>query len=197
MDSNEWDVRYAESDLLWGAAPNRLFAAIAEGLKPGRALDLAAGEGRNAVWLATAGWDVTAVDFSAVAIERGKAIARDLNVDVRFEHADLRTYEPPRDSFDLVAILYLQVEPELLRRVHERAARALVPGGVAVVIGHDLRNLEEGVGGPQDPTRLLSPETVAAELIGCEAERAETVTRSVEGEERAALDTLVVARRPA
>ena len=195
MDAGAWDERYAEKELLWGAEPNRLFAEVTGSLEPGRALDLAAGEGRNAIWLARRGWKVTAVDFSPVAIERGKALARDLGVEVRFEVADLRDYEPERNAFDLVAVLYLHVEPELLKRVHERAAGALAPGGKVVVIGHDLRNIEEGVGGPQDPERLITPESVAGELIGCEIERAETVTRTVAGEERDALDTVVVARR--
>ena len=121
MDAGAWDERYAESDLLWGAEPNRLFAEVMAGLEPGRALDLAAGEGRNAIWLARQGWDVTAVDFSPVAIERGKALARDLGAEVRFEVADLRDYEPDPGAFNLVAILYLHVDPELRRTIHRRA----------------------------------------------------------------------------
>jgi 2-polyprenyl-3-methyl-5-hydroxy-6-metoxy-1,4-benzoquinol methylase len=65
----DWNARYAASELLWTAEPNRLFAAEIAGLEPGRALDLACGEGRNAVWLAEQGWRVTAVDFSDVALE--------------------------------------------------------------------------------------------------------------------------------
>jgi SAM-dependent methyltransferase len=195
MDADAWDERYAESDLLWGAEPNRLFAAVVGEWEPGRALDLAAGEGRNAIWLARKGWDVTAVDFSPVAVERGKAVARDLGTIVRFEVADLLDFEPQPAGFDLVSILYLHLESDHLRLVHERAALALAPGGRVVVIGHDVRNIEEGVGGPQEASVLLSPETVAGELHGCEIERAETVRRTVAGEERDALDTIVVAQR--
>ena len=194
MDAGAWDERYAESDLLWGAEPNRLFAEVTRRLEPGRALDLAAGEGRNAIWLARQGWDVTAIDFSPVAVERGKAIARDLGAEVRFEVADLHDYEPEPGAFDLVAILYLHVDPDLRRTVHRRAAEALAPGGTLVVLGHDVRNIDEGVGGPQDPSILLSPALVSNDLSGYEVERAETVTRTVAGEERDALDSLVIGR---
>ena len=195
MDDNAWDERYREKPLLWGAEPNRLFSEIATPLKPGRALDLAAGEGRNAVWLAQRGWDVVAVDFSSVALDRGEALAGRAGVEVSFERADLQNYEPDSSAFDLVLILYLHVPAELRRLIYTRATRSLVPGGTMVVIGHDVRNLEEGVGGPQEPAILLSPETVVGELDGCDAIRAETVLRSVDGQDREALDTVVVARR--
>ncbi|MFE1785435.1 class I SAM-dependent methyltransferase [Streptomyces sp. NPDC059506] len=75
VDSREWDERYASRELVWGAEPNRWLVREVEDLAPGRALDLAAGEGRNALWLADRGWRVTAVDFSRTALDRGRRLA--------------------------------------------------------------------------------------------------------------------------
>lgn len=196
VDAREWDERYREKPILWGAEPNRLFAEIVSELKPGRALDLAAGEGRNSIWLATEGWDATAVDFSSVAVKRGRAMAAESGVEVDFVAADVLTYEPAAEAFDLVAIVYLHLQATDRRAVLARSERALKPGGSIVIVGHDLRNLDEGVGGPQDPAVLMSPDALVEELGGCEILRGETVRRDVPDHGGIALDTVVVAKRP-
>ena len=113
--------------------------------------------------------------------------------------ADLSEYEPARAAFDLVLIAYLQVDAALRDRVLARAAAALVPGGTLLVVGHDLTNLTEGVGGPQSPEVLYTPETITAGLPGLRILRAERVSRTVErdGGRATAIDTLVRAERPA
>ncbi|MFL6133228.1 MAG: class I SAM-dependent methyltransferase, partial [Nocardioidaceae bacterium] len=73
MDARAWDERYAASELIWSATPNRFVEAELTSLPPGRAVDLAAGEGRNALWLADRGWHVTAVDFSLAGLDKGRA----------------------------------------------------------------------------------------------------------------------------
>ena len=109
--------------------------------------------------------------------------------------ADLLDYEPERDAFDLVCILYLQL-PEVERRpTLARASAAVARGGTLLLVGHDRTNLERGHGGPDDPAVLLDPEEVAAELPGLELVKAERVLRPVDGAERPAIDTLVRARR--
>jgi len=112
---------------------------------------------------------------------------------------DLRDYEPEHGAFDLVLIAYLQVIPELRASVLARAAAALAPGGTLLIIGHDLTNLAEGVGGPQDPDVLYTPEAVSAELPGLRLVRAERVYRTVERDDgpATAIDTLVRAVREA
>ena len=75
MDAKEWDERYAASDLVWSAEPNRFVAELISPLTPGAAIDIAAGEGRNAIWLAQQGWTATATDYSTVAVERMRARA--------------------------------------------------------------------------------------------------------------------------
>ncbi|MFD2083100.1 class I SAM-dependent methyltransferase [Actinopolymorpha cephalotaxi] len=210
MDSTGWDERYAAVDLVWGAEPNRWLAAEAAGLAPGRALDLAAGEGRNAIWLARRGWDVTAVDFSGVAVERGRRLAGSEPVDIAgritWKVADVRQEVGPAGAYSLVCVVYLHLVADERRRAVRHAANAVAPGGVLLVVGHDTTNLTEGIGGPQDPRVLFTPDDILADL-NAEAngpvadwvvERAERVRRPVrtaDGETRDAIDALVRVRR--
>jgi SAM-dependent methyltransferase len=194
VDAEEWNRRYADTELMWSAGPNRFVEAELADLPAGRALDLAAGEGRNAIWLARRGWRVTAVDFSSVAIERGRRVASGVAVD--WVVADALTWSPP-DDFDLVLVAYLQLAPPDLEAALARAAAAVAPGGTLLVVGHDLTNLTDGVGGPPYPDRLYTPDAVAAVVAagGLKVTRAERVRRPVD--DREAIDTLVRAVRPA
>ena len=204
MDSAEWDRRYAASELLWGGEPNAFVATEVEDLPPGRALDLAAGEGRNAIWLAQRGWTVTAVDFSAVAMAKAAELAKSVDApaaQLRWMTADVTTYEAEAGAYELVLIAYLHLPAPERKAVLSRAASALAPGGTLLVIAHDLANLTEGVGGPQDASVLFRPQDVLFDLAdaGMEVVRADTVQRPVEvdGEPRVALDVLVRLVRPA
>lgn len=196
MRREDWDRRYAAVENLWAVKPNRFLVAEVSELSPGRALDLACGEGQNAIWLASLGWNVTGVDFSEVAIAKARARADRDGVDVDFVCADLRSYEPARDVFDLVLILYLHISPNERRAVLGKATAALTSGGTFVLVGHDLTNMTEGVGGPSDPDIHVTPDEIASELPGLEIEKAVRVLRDVEGEERDAIDALVRARKP-
>lgn len=199
MDSADWDARYAEAaDLVWTAEPNRFVVTETGYLPPGRALDLAAGEGRNAVWLAGRGWRVTAVDFSAVAVRRGRELARGRGVEVDWRVADVTAYQPEPDAYDLVLVVYLHLPRADMAAVLRRAATAVRPGGSLVLVGHDLANLTAGTGGPRDPALLHTPEAVVAELPGLRIRRAETARRPVRTPDGTvdALDTVVVATRP-
>jgi SAM-dependent methyltransferase len=198
MDSRGWDKRYGGSELVWTAEPNRFLAAEAADLTPGRAVDLACGEGRNAVWLAERGWQVTGVDFSQVGLDKGERLARERGVSVEWVCADLVEHVPPALEFGLVAILYLHLEPAVTSEVLRRAAAAVAPGGTLLVVGHDPTNIEEGYGGPQNPAILMGPDEIAEALDGLRVDRAERVRRPVEsaGEDVYAIDALVRAMRP-
>ncbi len=196
MRPDDWDRRYASTENLWSARPNRFLVAEVEHLEPGRALDLACGEGQNAIWLATRGWDVTGIDYSQVAIAKARSRAERESVTVRFACADLVEYEPETGSYDLALVLYLHVPASERRRILARAAAALAPGGTFVLVGHDLTNATDGVGGPSDVELLYTPAQIASELPGLEPDKATTVLRDVDGEERDAIDALVTARRP-
>ena len=182
MDAAGWDERYAAGELVWSAEPNRFVAEVCADLSPGRALDLAAGEGRNAIWLASRGWTVTATDFSQVGLDKGRRLAAHAGVAGRISWvcADATTTDWPPEH-DLVVVAYLQLVEEERRAAHERAFAALQPGGLLVVVAHDPTNLTEGTGGPQDSSVLVGVEDVLADLAGhsFDALRAERVARPV------------------
>jgi SAM-dependent methyltransferase len=197
MNSEAWNRRYAGSELLWSATPNRFLVAEVAGLAPGRALDLACGEGRNSIWLAEQGWRVTGVDFSDVALDKARRIAERRGIEVEWVHADLVQYEPPTAEYDLVALFYLQIPAGERRLVMSRTQAALATGGTLLVVGHDLDNIEHGVGGPQDPKVLYTAADLVADVPELAVEKAERVLRpvAVDGREEEAIDALLRARR--
>lgn len=199
MDAQAWDERYAGADLVWSAEPNRFVVAELSDEPPAAAYDMAAGEGRNAIWLARRGWTVTAADFSAVALDKGRRLLAGqpdaARLTVRWVRSDVLQNGPEAAAYDLVLLAYLQL-PAAQRRIAVRAAAAaLRPGGTLLVIAHDSTNLREGVGGPQDPALLYTAADVVADLAdvaGLVVERAERVARPVplDGVERTAWDAL-------
>jgi SAM-dependent methyltransferase len=195
VQREDWDQRYGESELVWPADPNIFLVAEAADLPPGRALDVACGEGRNAIWLARRGWQVVGADYSPAALRKAAQVAASAGVEVTFVEADA-TLRSPEGPFDLVVFCYLQLPGDLMARALDLAVAQLAEGGTLLVIGHDRRNLAEGVGGPSRPEVLLDPAAISAMVPGLDVEVAATVERHVEGEERRALDTLVRARRP-
>ena len=185
MDARAWDERYAATDLVWSATPNQFVASELAELQPGRALDLAAGEGRNALWLAERGWQVTAVDFSRAGLDKGRALQqrheRGAELRVDWVHADVLTYGAEPASYDLVVLAYLQLTADQRRTAARRGFEALRVGGTFLVVAHDSTNLTEGTGGPTDPAVLFTAEEVLGDLDGerFEVERAERVARTV------------------
>ncbi|WP_210438635.1 SAM-dependent methyltransferase [Nocardioides xinjiangensis] len=183
MDARAWDERYAASDLVWSREPNQLVAAELADLTPGTAVDLGAGEGRNAIWLASRGWSATAVDFSQVALDKGARLAADLGPaapDVTWVCADATTWRPSA-PVDLVVVAYLQLPADERRRAVRGAVESLRIGGTLLLVAHDATNLTEGTGGPRDPAVLMTAEDVVADLAGLDVEvvRAERVARQV------------------
>lgn len=187
-DAAHWDERYSGRRPLWSVDPNALVADIVAPMAPGRALDLGAGEGRHATWLSRRGWQVTAVDFSAVGIERARSVA-DADA-VEWIVDDVRTWRPPAGTtYDLVLIAFLHLADDVMGEV----AGWLDVGGVLVVVGHALRNLTEGVGGPRDPALLHTDAQLRSAAAGLQIERLEEVLRPTS--DGTAIDVLLVARR--
>jgi SAM-dependent methyltransferase len=200
VDERFWDERYSGTELIWTAQPNMFLVREVEGLEPSTALDLACGEGRNSIWLAEHGWQVTGADFSAKGLEKGRALAAQRNVDVAFEQHDATTWEPTR-SFDLVAVFYLQLpQPE---RTHalKNALAAVANGGTFLLVAHDVENLDHGYGGPPTRDVLYSVDEVVtlATSSGFTIVTAEQAERPVVAEdgEHVAIDTVVRAQRSA
>lgn len=202
MDRDDWNARYAGTDLVWTAEPNRFLVTEVQDCGPGRALDLACGEGRNAVWLASQGWQVTGIDFSSAGLAKGSDLAARAGVEVDWIEADVTAWRAPEPVFDLVVILYLQLPADRRREAADAAVSALAPGGTLLWVGHDLDNLAHGYGGPQHPEVLHTAGDLVADLHAADPdlviERAGTVIRPVDkdGEHHEAVDTLVRVRRP-
>ena len=197
MDARQWDQRYADTELVWSVTPNQFVAAELADLPPGRAVDLAAGEGRNAIWLASRGWDVTAVDFSQVALDKGRRLAesQELTGSVSWVCADATTWAGDGE-YDLAVLAYLQLAEGERRAAARAAFEALRPGGTFLLVAHDSSNLAEGTGGPQDPAVLMTADDVLDDLGGLplDVERAERVVRQVpqpDGSTAPAYDALV------
>ncbi|MGU3437978.1 class I SAM-dependent methyltransferase [Actinomycetes bacterium M1A6_2h] len=198
-DAAVWDKKYAGQELKWGAPPNQFVVEFATSLPPGRALDLGCGEGRNALWLATRGWTVDAVDFSAEGLRKGVAVARTATraIQGRLTWVQMDVTElTPEPIYDLVLVLYLHLLPDARKRVLDTAITALKPEGTLVICGHDSANLTQGVGGPQDPEILYTPTDLVNEIdVRLTIRTAETRRRDVG--DGTALDAVVLARKSA
>ena len=191
MRAEDWDERYAEKQQ-WSSEPNRLIDDLLADLPPGDAVDLAAGEGRHALWLAGRGWRVTAVDFSGVGLDRGRA--QPGSDAVTWVVDDVRTWTAPDASLDLVLVAYLHLPQDETLPLFVRAVDWLRPGGRLLVLGHDVENLTAGVGGPPDPEILHSVERLAPVAALLDVDRLEQVRRETPA--GTALDTLLWGRRP-
>lgn len=186
-----WDARYAARDHT-DRGPNAEVGRILSDLPPGRAIDLGAGTGRHAIWLAGLGWQVTAVDFSSVGLTLGEQEARTRGLSVQWTTADARTWEPTAgENTDLVLVSHLHLPAAVLTRT----TRWLAPGGHLVVLAHGERNLTDGVGGPSDPALLYSLEGLRSAAGELDVLRCEELTRPTpQGD---AVDVVLVARSPA
>lgn len=196
-----WNLRYQGEELVFTADPESFLGLEVEGLAPGRALDLGSGEGRNSLWLAERGWRVTAVDFSDVGVAKARRLAEARGVEVDWVVADLRSYLPPPDTYDLVIQSFVHFAAAERRAVLHRASAALRPAGTVLVVGYDVSHLDHGApGGPRDPALLFTLDGVVADLAGLDIERAERRQLPVDDDEAGgkgiAVDVVVRARRP-
>ncbi|KQY28493.1 SAM-dependent methyltransferase [Nocardia sp. Root136] len=217
MSAADWDARYARSELVWGAPPNSTVVEHVYGLDrriplfpdesgvaPSlpRALDLACGEGRHALWLATHGWQVTAVDFSQVGIDKGRTVAARLSRSVRsrvhWQTADITDLEAAdiTGPFELILMVFVHLPADERRTLLHQLSDMLAPGGMLLVLGHATRNITDGYGGPQEAQILFSPEDLRADLARDDItiSLANEVFRPTEGPD--AIDSLLIAERP-
>jgi SAM-dependent methyltransferase len=199
MTQDAWEERYDQAGRVWSGRVNHWLADVAADLAPGSALDLACGEGGDALWLARRGWQVTAVDFAAAALRRGaaQAEAAGLADRVRWVQADLGAGWQPSGRFDLVTVQFLHTPSDAAREAALRSAWAAT-AGTLLVVAHDPSNLTEGSGGgPPDPAVLYGPASVLAAIGVAPGDPAVVAaeTRRRESESGRWVDAVVVARR--
>ncbi len=180
-----WDERYREAGFSFGEVPNAFLAAQRSLFKVGmRAFVPGDGEGRNGVWLADLGLNVTTVDASAIGVHKAKHLAAERGVTINAHEADLETWTWPEGEFDFVVSIYLHFPPLLRARMHRRMLDALKPGGMIFLEGYSLRQLvyraAGSIGGPIDPGMLFEPRDIAKDFRGADILRLE--------EERVTLD---------
>jgi len=181
-----WDARYAESDRIWSGRPNPRVVEQVSGLEPGEALDVGAGEGADAVWLAEQGWRVTALDVSAVALDRAASHAAEAGVAERVSSVrhDLMTGDPLPGSYDLVSAQFLHPPVDRFTEILTLLGDAVRPGGHLLVVGHHPDDLATGLrSGHGHPELLFTPDRVVDALPahGWDIELAEAQTREVDG----------------
>ena len=155
-----WNQRFAAAGYVFGTAPNAFLAAHAGLFEPGqRALCVADGEGRNSVWLAEQGLEVSAFDLSPVGVEKARALARSRGVEVRYEVASAYGWRWPQAAFDLVAAIFVQfADPPMRAFMFERMIGALKPGGRVLVEGYTPAQLKYATGGPKQVDQLYTEE---------------------------------------
>ncbi|MEO7404595.1 MAG: class I SAM-dependent methyltransferase [Burkholderiales bacterium] len=165
---DRWNTRYAAPGYLFGEAPNHFLGAQGPLLKRGqRALCVADGEGRNSVWLAEQGLDVTAFDLSPVAIEKARGLAARRQVRVDYQLNDLEGFAWPAATCDVVAAIFVQfAAPDLRRFMFGRIAAALKPGGILILTGYTPKQLEYKTGGPSEIENLYTEAMLRIELVG-------------------------------
>jgi SAM-dependent methyltransferase len=163
-----WDARYSSAERIWSGNPNpHLVAQVAE-LVPGSALDVGSGEGADAIWLATRGWQVTGIDLSTVVLERAAQLAaragQDIAERITWEQADVLSWDPAPRLFDLVSALFMHL-PRLAREaLHRRLAAAVRPGGMLLIVGHHPADLETAMGRPNLPDFFFTADELVAAL---------------------------------
>ena len=196
-----WDERFAAPEYIFGREPNRFLVSQAALLQPGAAvLDVATGEGRNAVWLAQRGCRVTGIDISAKAIEKARRLAAESGVEVRFEVEDVRQRSWVADAFDAVVTIFIQfAAPAERRSVFEGMQRTLRPGGVIVLQGYTPKQLEYKTGGPPQADHMYTEPLLREAFAGWEilhlAEHEDVLNEGTKHVGRSALIDLV-ARKP-
>ena len=194
-----WNKRYESTPTLWSRSPNAALVELASGLAPGRALDIGAGEGRNAVWLATRGWRVTALDVSDVALARASERAAAAGLQLECVVADWREHELADASLELVVVSFMHPDRHERPSMFDRAARALVPGGHLFVTG--VHAVDHGRRDPPARERLHTPDRLREALSGVDLEllRCETVSYAREREDgrEVVTDVVAIGRRAA
>ncbi|OGU09240.1 MAG: SAM-dependent methyltransferase [Geobacteraceae bacterium GWC2_58_44] len=176
----DWDERYSEPGFTYGTAPNEFLASVAGRIPRGRILSLAEGEGRNAVYLASLGYRVTAVDGSAVGLAKALALARERGVAITAIPADLAAFAIEWEQWEGIVACYCHLPSALRSRIHQAAVRGLKPGGVFVLEAFSEEQLAYGTGGPKSPDMLMSLDGLKRELAGLELVHAVQIEREVQ-----------------
>ncbi len=161
----KWNERYRQKEYSYGVAPNEYLKKSLENLKPGRILFGAEGEGRNAVFAARQGWEVSAFDISDEGRKKAKQLADENNVSLDYRVGELPDLNFPENQFDAAALIYAHLPPEVRSKYHQLINSYLKKGGILIIEGFSKNHLEyraknEKAGGPKEEKYLFSIEEI-------------------------------------
>jgi len=175
----DWDFRYSEAGFAYGTAPNDFLVAVAGKIPPGKILSLAEGEGRNAVYLASLGYEVTGVDGSEVGLSKARALASERGVAISLLHADLAEFEIKPQAWDGILACYCHLPAAIRAPLYQAAVHGLKSGGAFVLEAFSKGQLANDTGGPKSLDMLMSLAELKAELVGLEFVHAVEIERDV------------------
>jgi SAM-dependent methyltransferase len=164
---------------VYGKEPNRFLVSTVTMMQPGPTLTLAEGEGRNAVYLASLGFDVLAVDVSGVGLAKASRLAIEQGVRIATQEIDLADYDMGDEQFENIVSVFCHVPPRIRRRVHANVVRALRPGGLFLLEAFRQEQIKFSSGGPTQLDLLVTREQVVGELAGLEMIRVGEVIRKL------------------
>ena len=174
-----WDQRYATDGYVYGTEPNDFLRQQAQAIPKGKVLCLADGEGRNSVYLAGLGYDVTAVDSSAVGLEKAQRLAAAKGVTITTEVVDLADYELGQDQWQGIVSIFCHLPPPLRKQVHTNIGNALVANGVLVLEAYTPAQLQHGTGGPPVAAMMMQAQELEQELTGIQTQTCEELEREI------------------
>ena len=190
----KWNERYASEEFFYGTTPNEFLVVAATSLPRGRTLCLAEGEGRNSVWLAEQGFDVSSVDLSTVGVAKTLRFAASRGVTVHAQVGDLADFVIEPNWFDLIVSSFAHTSSVLRRSIHQRVVSGLRPGGTFVLEAYSPDQIPLGTGGPSDPDMLVTANSLRSELAGLEFDHLVEINRNiVEGAGHSGLAAVVQA----
>lgn len=166
-----WNKRYSESKYIYGKKPNQFLKEELSILPAGRILFLGEGEGRNAVYAATLGWDVDAVDYSKSGKAKAEKLAAEHGVKINYRIEDLSQFMPQQNFYDAAALIFIHLNDELRSAVNQKAIAALKPGGKIILEAFEKEQIKNESGGPKDEELLYSLEEVINDFIDLDFEK--------------------------
>lgn len=164
LSPDYWEERYGSEERVWSGNANPHLVDTAADLPAGTALDVGSGEGADAIWLASRGWKVTAVDVSQVALDRAARHAAAAGMEVTWQQADITAWDPAPAQFDLVSAQYVHLPRPAREALYRRLAAAVRPGGTLLIVGHHPADLDTPVRRPRLPHLMFTAEQVATVL---------------------------------
>lgn len=179
LHDNMFDERYGSDEYAYGKSPNDFLVSVASQIPSGPVLCLADGEGRNSVWLAAQGYNVTAVDLSSKGVEKTLRLAAENDVSVNAIHADLAAFDIGADRWSGIVSIFAHTPPDLRADVHRRCVTGLAPNGVLVLEAYTPDQLQYKTGGPPVAAQMMSLEILESELAGLAVIHGEELVRTV------------------